>query len=66
MEFYLNKTTVFVALGCAVLFGSLHTSAFAQQSIVPIDDPIRDSFEAIVSDPRVSEALANIEARERR
>ncbi|MDA0281674.1 MAG: M20/M25/M40 family metallo-hydrolase [Proteobacteria bacterium] len=56
--------TVFFALSFAALLSSLHPSVLAQQSVVPIDNAVRSSFDAISSDPRVSAGLMRIEARE--
>lgn len=56
--------TVFFALSFAALLSSLLPSVLAQQSVVPIDNAVRSSFEAISSDPRVSAGLMRIEARE--
>jgi tripeptide aminopeptidase len=60
----LRINTVFFALSFAALLSSLLPSVLAQQSVVPIDNAVRSSFEAISSDPRVSAGLMRIEARE--
>jgi tripeptide aminopeptidase len=60
----LRINTVFFALSFAALLSSLHPSVLAQQSVVPIDNAVRSSFDAISSDPRVSAGLMRIEARE--
>lgn len=46
------------------LFSLIHSATFAQQTVVPIDDAVRDSFTRIISDPRIAQALTRIEARE--
>ena len=56
--------TVFFALSFAVLLSSFHPSVLAQQSVVPIDNAIRSSFDAISSDPRVTAGLIRIQDRE--
>jgi tripeptide aminopeptidase len=60
----LKINTVFFALSFAVLLSSLHTSVLAQQSVVPIDNAVRSSFDAISSDPRVTAGLIRIQDRE--
>ena len=60
----MNKTTTLIALSFASLIGSMQSSAVAQQSVVAIDETVRNSFDAIVADPRVADALSRIEARE--
>ena len=56
--------TVFFALSFAALLSSLHPSVLAQQSVVPIDNKVRSSFDAISSDPRVTAGLIRIQDRE--
>ncbi|MDB0051446.1 M20/M25/M40 family metallo-hydrolase [Gammaproteobacteria bacterium] len=56
--------TVFFALSYAALLSSLHPSVLAQQSVVPIDNKVRNSFDAISSDPRVTAGLIRIQDRE--
>ena len=56
--------TVFFALSFAALLSSLHPSVLAQQSVVPIDNKVRNSFDAISSDPRVTAGLIRIQDRE--
>ncbi len=56
--------TVFFALSFAVLLSPLHPSVLAQQSVVPIDNAVRSSFDAISSDPRVTAGLIRIQDRE--
>ena len=60
----MSRTTTLIALSFASLIGSIQSSAVAQQSVVVIDEAVRNSFDAIVADPRVADALARIEARE--
>ena len=55
---------VLFALSFAALLSSLHPSLLAQQSIVPIDNEVRSSFDAISSDPRVTAGLIRIQDRE--
>ena len=56
--------TVFFALSFAALLSSLHPSVLAQQSVVPIENEVRNSFDAISSDPRVTAGLIRIQDRE--
>ena len=56
--------TVFFALSFAALLSSIHPSVLAQQSVVPIDNKVRNSFDAISSDPRVTASLIKIQDRE--
>jgi len=58
----INK--VFFALSFAALLSSLHPSVLAQQSVVPIENEVRNSFDAISSDPRVTAGLIRIQDRE--
>jgi len=60
----LKINTVFFALSFAVLLSPLHPSVLAQQSVVPIDNAVRSSFDAISSDPRVTAGLIRIQDRE--
>jgi len=60
----LRINTVFFALSFAALLSSLHPSVLAQQSVVPIDNKVRNSFDAISSDPRVTAGLIRIQDRE--
>ena len=55
---------VLFALSFAALLSSLHPSVQAQQSIVPIDNEVRSSFDVISSDPRVTAGLIRIQDRE--
>lgn len=59
------KNVLWLALYVAIQLGPLASTAAAQtQSIVPIDTAVQVAFEAIAADPRVTQALADIEARE--
>ena len=64
LELSLKKNTKFLSLSFTALLSLLHSPVFAQQSLVPIDNAIRSSFDAISSDPRVTAGLLRIEARE--
>lgn len=58
------RASVSLSLKLAFVLGILASPAFAQQNVVPITDAVRNSFDTIVSDSRVAQALARIEARE--
>jgi tripeptide aminopeptidase len=60
----LKKIILYKTLSFAALLGLFQTSVLGQQSVVPIDNQTRNSFEAISSDPRVVAGLARIEERE--
>jgi len=60
----LIRASVSLSLKLAFVLGILASPAFAQQNVVPITDAVRNSFDTIVSDSRVAQALARIEARE--
>ncbi len=62
----MNRFSVFVAIILSAMSAAFSSSAAGQQtqSLVPIEPEIRTSFNSISNDPRVKNALIEIETRE--